>query len=108
MGTVEDLAVERQIAAVEENAELQGWLFERVGPLCFRVSLSARNGDSFQMEVECDGFPVQPPAFHWRNPGTGHLDKLADSPAPYEVLLSDEPDMRAVESSRVEPRRASP
>ena len=86
MGTVEDVAVEREIATVEKIAQLHRWPFERVGPRCFRVSLRALNGDIFQMEVECDGFPVQPPAFHWRNRETGRLDELADSPAPYEFF----------------------
>ena len=87
MVTVEDLAVEREIAAVEENSQLHGWPFERVGARCFRVSLCARNGDVYQIEVECDGFPVQPSAFHWRNQETGQLDQLADSPAPYEFFF---------------------
>ena len=41
----------------------------------------------FQIEVECDGFPVQPAAFHWRNPETGRLDELADSPEPYDFFF---------------------
>ena len=83
MATVEDLAVEPEIDAVKENAQLHGWPFERVGPRCFRVTFTANNGDIYQVEVECGGFPVQPAAFHWRNPGTGQLDALADSPAQY-------------------------
>ena len=85
MATVEDLAVEREIEAVRENAELHGWPFERVGPRCFRVTLTAHNGDIYQVEVECDGFPVRPAAFHWRNPETGQLDALADAPEPYRT-----------------------
>ena len=88
MGTVEDLAVDREIAAVEENAQLHGWGFERVGQRRFRVSLGAGNGDAFQMEVECDGFPAQPAAFHWRNCETGQLDDIADSPEPYNFFFS--------------------
>ena len=83
MGTVEDLAVEREIEAVRENAQLHGWPFERVGSRCFRVTLRARSGDMFQIEVECDGFPAQPAAFHWRNQEAGQLDALADAPEPY-------------------------
>lgn len=86
MGTVEDLAVDREIAAVEDNAQLHGWKFERVGQRCFRVSLSARNGDLFQLEVECDGYPVRPAAFHWRNRDTGQLDRVTDSPVPYNFF----------------------
>ena len=85
VATVEDLAVEREIEAVRQNAEVHGWPFELVGPRCFRVTLTAHNGDTYQVEVECDGFPVQPAAFHWRNQETGHLDALADAPEPYNT-----------------------
>ena len=88
MGTVEDLAVEREIEAVEENAQLHGWPFERVGPRRFRVTLTAHNGDIYEVEVECDRFPVQPAAFHWRSQETGRTDEPADSPAPYGFFHS--------------------
>ena len=83
MGTVEDLAVEREIEAVIENAELHGWPFERVGSRRFRLTLAAHNSDRYHIEVECEGYPVWPAAFHWRNLETGQLDEPADSPAPY-------------------------
>lgn len=85
MATIEDLVIEREIEAVRENAQEHGWPFERVGPRCFRVTLSARNRDRYQIEVECSGFPVQPAAFHWRNQETGQLDALADAPEPYNA-----------------------
>ena len=83
MVTVEDLAVEPQILAVEQNAQLHGWQFERLAPRRFLVTLSAGNGDLYLIEVECEGFPLQPAAFHWRNRQTGCLDDLADAPKPY-------------------------
>ena len=82
---VEDLAVEHESEAVRENAQLHRWPFERVGPRCFRVTLTAHNGDVYQVEVECDGFPVRPAAFHWRNQETGQLDAPADAPEPYST-----------------------
>lgn len=85
MATVGDLAVEREIEAVRENAEIHGWPFERVDPRRFRVTFTAHNGDIYQIEVECDSFPVQPAAFHWRNQKTGQLDALADAPEPYNT-----------------------
>ena len=86
MDTVEDLIVESEITAVGENARLHGWAFERVGPRCFRVTLNARNGDIFQVEVECEGYPVRPAAFHWRNRETGQLAHNADTPEPYNFF----------------------
>ena len=85
MATIEDLVIEREIEAVSENAQVHGWPFERVGPRCFRVTLSARNDDMYQIEVECSEYPVRPAAFHWRNQETGQLDALADAPEPYNA-----------------------
>ena len=85
---VDDLIVEPQIEDVAQIARCHGWLFERVGERCFRLSSSARDGDVYQLEVDCDGFPVQPPAFHWRNPSTGNLDLPADAPRPFGFFHS--------------------
>ena len=83
VATVEDLLVEQQVRTVEGAARAHGWPFERIEPRCFRVTLTARNGDVYQVAVDFTGFPVQPAAFHWRNPYTGAQDILADSPKPY-------------------------
>ena len=83
MATVGRMIVEAELSAVEDNAELHGWQLERVGQWRFRASLTANNGDVYQLEVECEGFPVDPAAFHWRNQETGALDQLADTPQPY-------------------------
>lgn len=82
MTAVDDLIVEPQIQQVAEIARGRNWPFEHVGQRCFRISLSAQDGEIFQLEVRCDKFPVLPPAFHWRNPGTGDLDQPSDAPNP--------------------------
>ena len=82
MKTVEDLTFDREVTALLANAQLHGWGYEEIGQRCFRVSLSSKNGDAYQLEVDCSDYPVLPPAFHWRNPETGELDNVADSPAP--------------------------
>lgn len=83
---VDDLIVDSQIADVEEIGAIHGWQFERVGPRCFRVCLAARTGDLYQLEVECEGYPTLPASFRWRNPETGLLDQMADSPRPYNYF----------------------
>ena len=85
---VDDLIVEPQIRDVAEIAQRRDWPFEHVGPRCFRISLSAHNGDVYQLQVDCDGFPALPAAFHWRNPITGELDRPADAPKPYNFFHS--------------------
>ena len=84
--TVDDLTVEPQIEAIQEISEIRGWQFERVGPRCFRVCLTTRTGDVYQLEVECEEYPALPASFRWRNPETGALDQLADSPSPYNFF----------------------
>ena len=69
VATVEDLAVEREIEAVRQNAELHGWPFERVGPRLFRVTLTARNGDTYQIEVECERLPREAGRISLAQPG---------------------------------------
>ena len=86
MATVEDFVIGQQIAEVEEIARLHRWPFEQVGPRCFRVCFDARNGDLYQIEIVCDKFPARPAEFHWRNPKTGHLNELSDSPLPYQFF----------------------
>ena len=81
--SIDDLIVEPQVESVAEIAQCHGWLFERVNLRCFRVSLRTRDGDHYQLEVDFDGFPVLPPAFHWQNPNTGEIDRSADAPRPY-------------------------
>ena len=83
---VSDLEVDRQIADVEQVGAAHGWRFERVGSRCFRVDLTARNGDVYQLEVVCERFPTVPPSFHWRNPETGRLDEPTDAPKPYNFF----------------------
>lgn len=83
---VDDLILERQIEDLAEVAQCHGWLLERVNQNCFRVSLEARVGDAYQLEVHVDGYPGLPPFFHWRNPITGELDQHSDAPAPYNFF----------------------
>ena len=109
MTTVEDLVVGGQIAAVAEIASAHGWAFERAEPARFRVSLSAGNGDTYQLEVDCAGFPVKPAAFHlaerghWRARRPSGLSSALLSCA--ELLLPYRRNMRALEPARVRTRR---
>ncbi len=86
VATVEDLVVDEQVDHLAQNAAAHDWPFERVGPRCIRVTLSARNGDQYQLEVDFDRFPVLPPSFHWRNPTNGQLDQPADAPSPFNFF----------------------
>ena len=86
MVAVDDLLVEGQIAKVKELALHRGWPFEGVAPRSFRLALEAQDGDTYQLEVGCAGFPVEPAAFHWRDPASGALDRLIDAPRPFDFF----------------------
>ncbi|MDE0655906.1 MAG: hypothetical protein OXH58_04965 [Acidimicrobiaceae bacterium] len=86
MVKVDDLIVERQLDDLAEVARCHGLTLERVSQNCIRITLEARGGDIYQLQVEIDGFPALPPAFHWRNPGTGELDQRTDAPIPYNYF----------------------
>ena len=47
---------------------LRFWHFDQIAPRRFWVTFCARNGDVYQIEVDYEDYPSQPPAFHWRNP----------------------------------------
>lgn len=89
MIAVDALTVEPQIQHVAEIALGRNWPFERVDQRCFRISLSAQDGEIFQLQVDCDEFPVLPAAFHWRNPSTGELDQPSDAPRPNGDFFHD-------------------
>ena len=86
MPTVSDGIVAKQIENVEANSHLYGWEFAKVDDYRFRIILAANVGDTYQLEVDYEGLPGQPPAFHWRDKETGKLDQLASSPRPYNYF----------------------
>ena len=87
MTTVGDSIVAKQIEQVMENSHLYGWEFEVVGDYQFRITLTANDGDWYQIEVNYEGFPGQPPAFHWRDKATGELDRPDASPNQYDFFI---------------------
>ena len=87
MTAVGDSIVAKQIEHVIQNSHLYGWEFEEVGDYRFGITLTANDGDRYQVEVDYEGFPGQPPAFHWRDKATGELDQLASSPNQYDFFI---------------------
>lgn len=79
--SVQDLSLEPEIATVAALAARRNWGFDRASDTAFRVSLTAKDGEVYQLEVDCERYPLQPPAFHWRNPTTGVLDQSNTMPA---------------------------
>ena len=81
LATVGQIAFEAEIEAVRLLAAWRDWSFERPSQKTFRVAIPAKDGQVYHLEVECEGYGVRPPAFHWRNPTTGLLDEPCSMPA---------------------------
>jgi hypothetical protein len=58
-----------------------GWSLDELDGTTFVLGLPARDRTTFWVKAVCDGYPGQPPAWHWYNPATGLLDQKADTPA---------------------------
>lgn len=81
--SVQAVILENQIAALSTIASARGWGFERLPERddVLRLSLKAKDGEIYQLQIECDGFPALPPRFLWRSPTTGALDEATAMPA---------------------------
>jgi hypothetical protein len=66
--------------ALEQNALLHAWTFERLDAAGFVLGLRAKDGSQFTLQVRCEGYPTTPPAWHWYNPNTKAIDAAADTP----------------------------
>ena len=78
--TVTALVFAEQFGHLREVAEHRGWGLKQAGGSRFVLVLPARDGSRFGLNVECDGYPGSPPAWHWCNPETGTCDLPADTP----------------------------
>lgn len=80
MSTPIELVFAEQTAHLRRIAETWGWEFKEVDGMCFVLNLPARDGSHFWLLVECDRFPLIPPAWHWYNPETKAADRPCDTP----------------------------
>lgn len=80
MSTPIELAFAEHTEHLQQIAEPWRWDFKKVDGMRFILGLPARDGLHFWLLVECDQFPVVPPAWHWYNPETGATDQPRDTP----------------------------
>ena len=80
MPTAAALTVARQMTALRDNADLLGWTLRIIDPTTFVVGFGAGNESMYWCKVLCDGFPAQPPAWHWYNPKDDVVDRPSDIP----------------------------
>lgn len=82
MANAAELTIAEEMAALRENAELLGWTLEELDTTAFVLGFPASDGSTFWVKALCDGYPAQPPAWHWYNPETQALDHPRDTPRP--------------------------
>lgn len=80
MRTVQQLAVDAELADLEANAKQQGWLYARTGDAEFTLGVPARDGTWLHAKTLIDNYARIPPAWHWLDPQTGALDDPVHTP----------------------------
>lgn len=80
MTTVTELAIDAELAPLEEIAAAHGWFFKRLGPDAFLIGLSARDHSWFYVHAQCDRYPAMPPAWRWTDEGGTRFDVAAHAP----------------------------
>jgi hypothetical protein len=78
--TVAELTVAQELIAVGEIAGTRGWRLRELDPLHFHLGLPASDRSWFYLLVDCDRYPVQPPAWNWCDAEGTHTDRLVDRP----------------------------
>jgi hypothetical protein len=78
--TVAELSVAEELVAIREIAASRGWSFQEVDVLHFRLGFQARDQSRFHLLVDCTGYPVHPPAWHWCDPAYSQTARPADCP----------------------------
>jgi hypothetical protein len=89
MITIAELTVQDELKLVREVVESRRWKLSELDPLHFLVGLPASDGSEFYLWVDCDDYPVKPPAWHWSDSvGNGRQNK-ANAPAGSDYLHSN-------------------
>ena len=80
MSTVAELTVAEELIALRDTAAGRGWGLREIDTLHFHLTLPARDNSTFHLLVECTGYPMQPPAWHWCDASGTNTDRLSDRP----------------------------
>lgn len=81
MSTVSQQTVEEELAILREVAPSRGWVLYQQDPLHFSLKLPASDKSDYFLSVDCDDYPITPPAWHWCDAGGGGRDDRANAPA---------------------------
>jgi hypothetical protein len=78
--TVAELVVAEELTPLAQVVAQRGWRLAMMNATTFVLVLPAKDGSTVQLLVECDNYPVLPPAWHFQNPDTGEIDHPPDIP----------------------------
>jgi hypothetical protein len=78
--TVADLTVVEELVPLREIAIRRGWMFKELDSLHFHLGMLASDKSMFYLLVDCEKYPVQPPAWHWCDAEAKTTDRLSDRP----------------------------
>jgi len=78
--TAAELTVAEELVALREICSRRVWYLKEIDSLQFHLGLPARDNSSFYLLVDCNCYPVQPPAWDWCDVGGAHRDRLSDRP----------------------------
>lgn len=79
MVTAGALVFDEQFRDLKEIACARPWQLDQLDD-GFIVDLSARDGETYWLKVDCTDYPAVPPAWHWYNPTSKRTDQPADTP----------------------------
>lgn len=80
MSTVAELTVAEELIALRDTAAGRSWELREFDTLHFHLSLPARDNSIFHLFVDCNSYPVQPPAWYWCDVTGTNTDRLSDRP----------------------------
>jgi hypothetical protein len=80
MTTATGLIYTEQLDDLRKIAMSRKWDFIELEDVRFILGLPARDNSRLALFVECDRFPVVPPAWHWYNAETKAMDQPGDTP----------------------------
>ncbi|MCV2864408.1 hypothetical protein [Defluviimonas sp. WL0075] len=76
MATAGALVFDEQFRDLKEIASARPWQLDDD----FVFGLTARDGETYWLKVDCTDYPALPPAWHWYSPESKAIDQPADSP----------------------------
>jgi hypothetical protein len=78
--TLAELTVAEELVALREIAVRRDWTLKELDSLHFHLGLPASDNSSFYLLIDCNGYPVEPPAWDWCDAEGAHTNRLADRP----------------------------